>query len=212
MISEKLLGHLNECIQLYDKKCGNDYVIVFGRGKNDALKYCQVTFYAYNFWHLVGCRLNNGNHVEVYNQCKDSGNVANTLEKISLVHSYSEAYTKCEIFNKVFDFVSNAKYIRIGYVVDCPEEFYLTMALGNGLGIMGYDYIKGNKQFMIPKTVQEKKISSVSPELNKILLILSKDQSQKAYTNIEYEIKKGVAMEYFPQISDDIEISDSCRL
>ena len=62
---------------------------------------------------------------------------------------------------------------------------------------------------MIPKTVQEKKISSVSQDLSKILSILSKNQDQKTYTKIEYEIKKGVAKEYFPQISDDIKISEN---
>lgn len=99
--------------------------------------------------------------------------------------------------------------MKIGYIANCPEEFYLTMALGNEIGIIGYDYTKDNKRFMIPKTVQEKKISSVSPELSKILFILSKSQKQKSYTNIEYEIKKGIAKEYFPRISDDIKISES---
>ena len=58
------------------------------------------------------------------------------------------------------------------------------MALGNEIGIIGYDYAKGNKQFMIPKTVQEKKISSVSQDLSKILFILSKNQDQKTYTKM----------------------------
>lgn len=209
MITKVLLEHLYECIQLYDKKCGNDYVIVFGRGKNDVLKYCHITFNNCNFWHLLGCKLNDKSHKEVYRQCKNGEDIS---EKLSLVHSYSEAYIKCEVFRKVFDFVSNAKYIKIGYVANCPEEFYLTMALGNEVGIIGYDYAKGNRNFMIPKTVQEKKISSVSDGLNKILFILSKKQSQKEYTNIEYEIKKGVIKEYFPQISAEMEISDSCNL
>ena len=113
---------------------------------------------------------------EVYFQCKNGDNIS---DKLSLVHSYSEAYTKCEIFKKVFDFISNAKYMKIGYIANCPEEFYLTMALGNEIGIVGYDYTKDNKKFMIPKTVQEKKISSVSSELSKILFILSKNQKQK---------------------------------
>lgn len=208
MIAEKLLGHLNKCIQLYDEKCGRDYVIVFSKGKRDEVKYCHITFNDYNFWHLLGCKLNEKKHKEVYSQCKNGEDIS---EKLSLVHSYSEAYTKCEIFSKVFDFVSNAKCIKIGYIADCPEEFYLTMALGNEIGIIGYDYTKDNKQFMIPKTVQKKKISSVSSEQSKILFILSKNQNQKTYNNIEYEIKKGVAKEYFPQISDDIEISDSIK-
>lgn len=206
MITEKLLEHLNECIQLYDEKCDNDYAIVFSKGKKDAVNCCRITFKDYNFWHLLGCKLNVKNHEEIYCQCKNGDNIS---EKLSLVHSYSEAYTKCEIFKKVFDFTSNAKFMKIGYIGNCPEEFYLTMALGNEIGIIGYDYTKDNKQFMIPKTVQEKKISSVSTELSKILFILSKSQKQKAYTNIEYEIKKGVAKEYFLRISDEIEISDS---
>lgn len=207
IIAEKLSGQLKECIQLYDKKCGNDYVIVFGRGKKDILKYCHITFNQYNFWHLLGCKLEGKNHMGVYSQCKDGGDIS---EKLSLVHSYPEAYTKCGIFRKVFDFTANAKSIKIGYVAKCPEEVYLTMALGNETGIIGYDYAKGNKKFMIPKIVQEKKISSVSSELNKILFILSKKQSQKTYMNIEYEIKEGVVKEYFPQISGEIKINDNC--
>lgn len=130
------------------------------------------------------------------------------MEKISLVHSSSEAYTKCEIFERVFDFVSNAKCIKIGYVNNCPEEVYLSMALGNEIGIIGYDYPKINKNFMLPKTVQEKKISSMSSSLNKILFILSKDQSQKEYMRIEYEIKEGVVKEHFSQISMEMKVSD----
>lgn len=56
--------------------------------------------------------------------------------------------------------------------------------------------------------MQDKKISSMSSSLNKILFILSKDQTQKGYKNIEYEIKEGVAKEYFPQIPVEIKISD----
>lgn len=146
--------------------------------------------------------------MEVYNQCKNGENVTDILEKISLVHSSSEAYTKCGIFEKLFDFVSKAKFIKIGYVNKCPEEVYLTMALGNEIGIIGYDYPKINKNFMIPKTVQEKKISSMSSSLNKILFILSKDQSQREYTHIEYEIKEGVVKEHFSQISMEMKVSD----
>ena len=205
MISEKLLGHLKECILLYDEKNGNDYIIVFGKGKKDPVKYCHITFEQKNFWHLVGCQLDSNNHVEIYDQCKNGDDVS---KEISLVHSYSEAFNKCEVFRKVFDFVSNAKCIKIGYVADCPEEFYLTMALGNEIGIIGYDYIKNKRNFLIPKSVQSKKISSMSNELNKIFCILSKKQNQKAYTKIEYEIKSGVSKEYLPLIYTDIEISD----
>lgn len=65
---------------------------------------------------------------------------------------------------------------------------------------------------MIPKTVQEKKISSMSKDLNKILFILSKCKTQKEYSKIEYEIKQGVMKEYLSQIPNDIAISGNCNL
>lgn len=203
MISEKLLGRIRVCIQLYDDKIWNDYVIVFGKGKKDTIKYCRITFNSYNFWHLLGCKLNGKNHLEIYEQCKKGEDIS---KELSLVHSYSEAYNKCDIFCKVFDFVSNAKCTKIGYVANCPEEFYLTMALGSEVGIIGFDYPKDNKKFLIPKSVQDKKISSMSKELNKILFILSKKQCQKSYSTIEYEIKEGVAKDYFMQISERIDV------
>ena len=51
----------------------------------------------------------------------------------------------------------------------------------------------------------------MSSGLNKILFILSKRQNKKAYTNVGYEIKKGVAKEYFPEMSKEIAISDICN-
>ena len=44
---------------------------------------------------------------------------------------------KHSAFVKVFDFVANAKLIKIGYVGDCPEQFYLTMSLGVRRHIVG---------------------------------------------------------------------------
>lgn len=203
MIGNKILTNLQKCIQLYDKKNENDYLIVFSRGKNIPMEYCQITFNHYNFWHLLGCKVDEKNSSLIYDKCKNGEDVS---KELSLVHSYSEANTKCEIFDKVFDFISNAKCIKIGCISGCPEEFYLTMALGNEVGIVGYDYPKGNQKFLIPKSVQNKRISLVSKELNKILFILSKSQKDESYNNIEYEIKKGVAKEYLSEISKDVKI------
>lgn len=205
MISEKLLAYLHNDIQLYDEKAGKDYLIAFGKGKNDELKCCQVTFYHYNFWHLIGCEVVSEDHLATYADCKDRKDIS---EEISLVHSYAEAEVKHSAFVKVFDFVANAKLIKMGYVGDCPEQFYLTMSLGNDNGFVGYDYPRdGNKKFLIPKSVQDKKVSMVSKGLNKILFIASKRQNQNAYNNVEYEIKKGIVAEYISQIPKYIDIS-----
>ena len=68
------------------------------------------------------------------------------------------------------------------------------MSLGNDNGFVGYDYPRdGNKKFLIPKSVQDKKVSMVSKGLNKILFIASKRQNQNA--------------EYISQIPKYIDIS-----
>lgn len=180
-----------------------DYLLVFSMGKNNPIEYCQITFYHYNFWHLLGCKVDEEESLLTYNKCKEGEDVS---DAISLVHSNSEANVKYEVFSKVFDFISNAKCIKIGYISGCPEEFYLTMALGNEVGIVGYDYPKTNKKFLIPKSVQNKRISLVSKDLNKILFILSKKQSQEFYDKIEYEIKKDISKEYISEISEKIKI------
>ncbi len=207
MVSKKLLDILHKGIKLYDEKMGKDYLIVFGKGKTDIIKYCQVTFYDYNFWHLLGCKEESKDHFELYESCKKGEDIS---MDISLVHSYSEAEIKHSVFESVFDFVANAKSIRIGYVEDCPEQFYLTMSMGDANGFVGYDYPKGNnKKFLIPKSVQDKKVSMVTKDLNKILFVLSKQQNDEVYTNIEYEIKQGIIQEYLQYISEDIKIDFS---
>lgn len=204
MISENLLSILHNDIQIYDRKNGKDYLIVFGKGKKDSLKYCQITFHHYNFWHLLGCKTEKGNSLDIYESCKNRDDIS---RNVSLVHSYAEAEIKHLVFEKVFDFVANAKFIKVGYVGDCPEKFYLTMSIGNETGFVGYDYARdSNKKFLIPKSVQDKKLSAVTSGMNKILFILSKEQSQQAYVDIEYEIKKGVIREYFSDISEHIKI------
>lgn len=205
MISENLLSILHSDIQIYDKKNGKDYLITFNKGKKDSLKYCQLTFYHYNFWHLLGCKTKNENSLDIYKSCRNKQDIS---KNIALVHSYTEAETKHSIFEKIFDFVANAKFIKLGYIGNCPEKFYLTMSIGNEVGFVGYDYTKNDKKkFLIPKSVQDKKLSIVTNEMNKILFILSKEQTQKAYINIEYEIKNGVVKEYLSEISKEIPIN-----
>ena len=120
MISENLLSILHNDIQIYDKKKGKDYLIVFGKGKKDSLKYCQITFHHFNFWHLLGCQIENGDLFNIYESCKNKKDIS---QNVSLVHSYAETENKHSVFMKVFDFVKNAKFIKIGYVGDCPENF-----------------------------------------------------------------------------------------
>ena len=71
------------------------------------------------------------------------------------------------------------------------------MAIGNSIGIIGYDFPKSNaRRFMIPKTCQEKSLRMVTNESKKILFILSKESGHKIYDRIEYEITKDLSKEF----------------
>lgn len=207
MISEQILAILQKDIQIYDKINNKDYLIAFSIGKNREMKYCQVTFTYNNFWHLLGCSINKRNTtpLDAYIKCKNQEDIS---DDVNYVHSFNDSIRKHAVFEKIFDFVSNAKLIKIGYISDCPEQYALTMSMGNNIGIVGYDYPKNKRSdFMIPKSVQNKKISQVTKTVNKILFILSKNIGETSYKCIEYEIKKDIINNYLEELSRKVPVS-----
>lgn len=199
-IGKKTLAILHNDIQLYNKKNGKDYLIAFRKGKKDSLKFCQFTFKHYNFWHLLGCKIDNGDAELVYDECMNKKDIS---ENMVFVHSFSNVEEKHFVFEKLFDFISRAREITIGYIGECPEKYMIAMSLGNESGFVGYDYDRDNDKFMFPKTVQKKRISTVLADMNKIQFILSKQQEQKEYDTIEYEIIKDVTLELLTEIPSE---------
>ena len=170
MISEQILAILQRHIQTYDEKCSNDYLIVFTTGKRHNPAFLT------------------------YKNCKNYQDVS---KDINLLYGLSTFYRKERTFEQVFDFVKKAKSVRLGYTTIGPEQYQLTMAIGNSIGIIGYDFPKSNaRRFMIPKTCQEKSLRMVTNESKKILFILSKESGHKIYDRIEYEITKDLSKEF----------------
>ncbi len=131
------------------------------------------------------------NNLLVYNNCKLCKDIT---QDIDICHDIKTIYEKERAFNQVFDFVENAKNIRIGYVQNTPEQFMLQMAVGNESGIIGYNYPKNkDTELLVPVSCQDKKISEVVSAQSKILFILSKKTEENEYTGLECEIRKEVA-------------------
>ena len=194
MISEQILAILQRHIQTYDEKCSNDYLIVFTTGKRHNPDFCEITFNFYNYWHLLGCETASEDAFLTYKNCK---NYQDLSKDINLLYGLSTFYRKERTFEQVFDFVKKAKSVRLGYTTIGPEQYQLTMAIGNSIGIIGYDFPKSNaRRFMIPKTCQEKSLRMVTNESKKILFILSKESGHKIYDRIEYEITKDLSKEF----------------
>lgn len=206
MITSGIMKILHESIQIYDKLCGKCYLIVFG-SKTD-YKFIQVKIKQSSFWHLLGCSLdsdsNNGKS-ETYLKCKAKEDVSN---KISSIHSFSEINQKYLAMQNVFDFIEKAKQIKVGYAINCPEEYIFKIGAGDSSGIIGYDYPNtGHSDILFPKSAQLKPISKISNNTTyRIFLILSKDIGEKYYNNIEYEIKKGIYSQIKEQIPNKINV------
>ena len=197
---------LHEAIQIYDKLCGKNYLIVFG--SKDKYKFVEIVIKQSSFWHLLGCNLesdtNEGKN-STYLKCKNKENVS---DKISSVHSFSEIESKYEAMKNVFDFIDKAKQLKIGYATDCPEQYLFKIGAGNNTGIIGYDYSnKGYSNILFPKSAQLKSLSKISKSPHKIFIILSKNIGEKYYKNLEYEISSNVHSEIQEYLPDEINIS-----
>lgn len=202
MISEQVSTILKTHIQEYDKKCGKDYLLLFSLGKKRKKRCCEITFKHYNYWHLLGCEAKSEDTFSTYLKCKKGLNIS---REVKLRCDLFTFYEKERSFNQVFDFVKKAKSIKLGYIDIGPECFQLTMAIGNNMGIIGYDFSKTDRcKYLFPKSCQAKLLKNISTEPNKILMILSKDSNKKTYTTLEYEIKKGVSEELIKELSEEI--------
>ena len=106
MITSGIMKILDESIQIYDKLCGKNYLIVFG--SKNKYKFIQTTIRKSSFWNLLGCSLNldiNDGKRNTYLRCKNKKDVS---DKISSVHSFSEITEKHSAMKNVFDFIAKA--------------------------------------------------------------------------------------------------------
>lgn len=154
---------LHKAIQIYDIRCGKNYLIVFGTKKKTDYRFVQLIIKQSFFWHLLGCVLepdSNKGKSRTYLECKTGTDVSS---KISSIHSFSEIQEKYLAMQNVFDFVEKAPQIKIGYTFNCPEEYIFKIGSGNETGIIGYDYPNtGSNIFLLPKSSQLKPISKIS--------------------------------------------------
>lgn len=205
MITSGIMEILHESIQIYDRLCGKNYLIVFG--SKNKYKFVELTIRQSSFWHLLGCSLNqdsNEGKANTYIKCKNKEDVS---DKISSIHSFSEITEKYDAMKNVFDFIAKASEIKICYVVGCPEEYLFKIGTGNNIGIIGYDHPNSSSSLLFPKSAQLKPISKLSKNPDRVLMIMSKNINTKHYHKIEYEIKKDIHSELIKHIPDEIKVS-----
>lgn len=208
MISSNIMDMLHESIQIYDKLCGKNYLVVFG-AKNK-YKFIQLTIRQSSFWHLLGCSLDadtKEGKKNTYLRCKKKEDVT---DKISTVHKFSVIKEKYTAMKNVFDFVAKASELKICYVAGCPEEHLFKIGTGNNGGVIGYDSPNsGLASLLFPKSAQLKSISKLTQRPDRVLMILSKAINEEHYHKIEYEIKKNIHAELINHIPNEIKVSSN---
>ncbi len=189
MVSDNVTQILHKAIQIYNPLVDKDYLIICSINKNHPSDYYAIRIKKDNFWHLLGCRANVDSD-EVYNLCLIGKDIKMFLNYTNNEISCLEKY---KTFSETFDFVNNAKILKVCDVFGTPEEFQFKLASGNDNGYIGYDKYRDNSPFHYPKTARNKPLSTLSiKNQKKIQAVLSKNTYHHSYTDLEYEIGKGI--------------------
>ena len=207
MISEQDLILIQKAIKIYDKMVGKTYLLAYSSSKNQPLKVVEIAISEENFWHLLGCKAHKGNdQKELFKRCLDNENICQLLD---YTRKSQDLKKKSEIFNRLFDFIENAKMLTLCNTDGLPEESMFQIGAGTVNGIIGYAKISN---VHIPKTTQDKSVFALRSNANdRIFLIMSKKTESAKYDVLEYvsspkykdEIISKLPEEYLHRIQEE---------
>lgn len=75
---------------------------------------------------------------------------------------------KAHVIMEVFDFVTNAKYVRLCHTTGTPEAAMFRVGAGSNNGVIGYS---AEDKGMIPKTAQQKSIFKIKADANEKIFL-----------------------------------------
>ena len=211
MISQICLQSIFDAIKVYDVRQGRKYLIGYRANSNKPFEFCEIILKKENFWHLVGTMISQNNKSLdkdlLFEKCLVEEDVSKELD---YTRRADDVIKKSKVFVKVFDFISNAKELRIAKTDNSTEIAMFNLGAGTIHGVIGY---VSTYSGYVPKTTQEKSIFKIAPNANdKINVILSKKIGEDEYTSLEYIISKKATVEIIQQlrrvIPDNIQISD----
>lgn len=201
MISSANMGYINAAINSYDRLVGKTYLVAYGTGKAQSLHFVEIQISEKNFWHLAGCRfstsvvLTGKQKACLYAECLNGSDISQYLD---YTDRPGDVQIKCDVVRQIFDFVKNAKMLRLTDTVGVPEETMFCIGIGTMHGLVGY--IK-NKHLYMPKTVQAKSIYLKNNVNGKIYIILSRPSEETVYDTLEYEAASGLFLRMQSELS-----------
>ena len=194
MISKKSMNELHRAIKKYDKLVNKTYLLAYKKDES-TFEFIEIKIEECNFWHLLGCKLPTSktnkydeHHHIYYEKCLNGEDISQDLSYAE-GHKEKDVVEKRQTIESVFDFVSNAKGLKLSK----SGEYNFQLAIGSVIGIIGYN---NNHNVYYPKTAQNKDINKIitrtysTRKLNRITIILSKNNNSLEYNHIEFEAGK----------------------
>lgn len=201
MISKDNYELVKKAIKIHSKLKDRTYLILFKVNAKQKSKVMETPILEENFWHLVGCKINDSLGLspeqkhQLYLDCMDEKDISGLLIYTRQAQDVSK---KTNVVINMFDFIANAKSIRLCHTDGTPEAAMFRVGAGSNNGVVGYsDEDKG----MIPKTAQQKSIFKIKPDASdKIFLVISKPYGNAKYDRIDYAVSPKI----FPGIIEEL--------
>lgn len=201
MISKENYELVKKAIKIHSKLKDRTYLILYKASAKQVSKVMETPIREENFWHLVGCKIDETLELtpeqkhQLYIDCLEEKDVADSLVYTRQAQDVSK---KANVVIGMFDFIDNAKSIRLCHTDGTPEAAMFKVGAGSNNGVIGYSV---EDKGMIPKTAQQKSIFKIKSDANdKIFLVISKKYGNAKYDRLDYAVSKKI----FPSVIDEI--------
>jgi len=201
MISNDKYEFVKKAIKVHSGLKDRTYLILYKASAGQMAKTMETSILEENFWHLVGCKIDDAKHLtpemkkQIYQECVEGKDISDSL---ICTRQEQDISKKSNIVINMFDFVANAKLLKLCHTEGTPETAMFRVGAGTANGVIGYC---DSNYGMVPKTAQEKSIYNIKSNANdKIFMIISKPYGNAKYDRLDYAISPKI----FPAIIDEL--------
>lgn len=213
MITKDNYELVKQAIKVHNKLKDRTYLIFYKVNTKQRCKIMETSILEKNFWHLVGCKIDDSLEFtpeqkhQLYLDCVNEQDVSTSLIYTRRAQDVSK---KANVVINMFDFISNAKSIRLCHTDGTPEAAMFRVGAGSTNGVIGYCE---DDKCMVPKTAQQKSIFKIKTDANdRIFLIISKPFENAKYDRIDYAVSPKIFPGIIDEIPDEITYKDNLFL
>lgn len=204
----EIFHNLKRSAMLYSTYVDKDLLFLYRHSKEATYECYEVHFGKENFMHLAGIKSKTLSAIDFFEACLN-GKIKR--KDCTPRHSVINMYFKIGILPELLD-LKRCKLYKIGEKDLVTRDNDFEMATGNSVGTLGYDSrvrIKGSNmidrgKLPIPTTLLNNPITDYCSKPEKIMFVLQKEPSEDKYSDILYEIKKGLFQQEKEKLEDYI--------